>query len=169
MNLKKDLVNTLVRSSAKAQNLYLNTLKSSAKEILLIFPTNNALVRNEKIGVIQLSKEAAKERRVKVRILTPTSKLTQYIIQSLKQQQNYIDVRYIEQTFGTEATILVIDRKVSLVMELKDDSKATFVEAIGLSTRSNSKAGVLSYVAVFDSLWKQSELYQAIKESHEQT
>ena len=130
--MKKDLVNTLVRSSAKAQKLYLNTLKSSAKEILLIFPTINALVRNEKIGVIQLLKEAAKERRVKVRILTPTSKLTQYIIQSLKQQQNYIDVRYIEQTFGTEATILVIDRKVSLVMELKDDSKATFIEAIGL-------------------------------------
>ena len=84
-----------------------------------MFPTTNALVRNEKIGVIQLSKEAAKERRIKVRILMPTSKLTQYIIQSLKQQQNYIDVRYIEQTFGTEATILVVDRKVSLATGVK--------------------------------------------------
>ena len=52
-------------------------------------------------------------------------------------------------------------------MELRDDSKATFVEAIGLSTYSNSKAGVLSYVAIFENLWKQSELYQEIKESHE--
>ncbi|MGB8024910.1 MAG: hybrid sensor histidine kinase/response regulator, partial [Nitrososphaeraceae archaeon] len=76
--------------------------------------------------------------------------------------------RYIEQMSETKATILVVDRKVSLVRELRDDSKTTFVEAIGLSTYSNSKAGVLSYVAIFENLWKQSELYQAIKESHEQ-
>jgi hypothetical protein len=51
------------------------------------------------------------------------------------------------------ATILVVDRKVSLVMELRDDSTTTFDEAIGLSTYSNSKAGVLSYVAIFENLW----------------
>jgi hypothetical protein len=44
--------------------------------------------------------------------------------------------------------------------------KITF-EAIGLSTYSNSKADVLSYVAIFENLWKQSELYQAIRESNE--
>ena len=60
----------------------------------------------------------------------------------------------------TKATILVVDRKASLVMELKDDTKSTFHGAIGLSTYSNSKAGVLSYVAIFENLWKQSELYQ---------
>ena len=66
------------------------------------------------------------------------------------------------------ATILVVDRKASLVMELRDDSKTTFVEAIGLSTYSNSKAGVLSYVAIFDNLWKQTELYQKVVEANEQ-
>jgi two-component system, OmpR family, sensor histidine kinase VicK len=63
------------------------------------------------------------------------------------------------------ATILVVDRKVSLVMEIRDDSKTNFDEAIGLSTYSNSKAGVLSYVGIFERLWKQSELYQKLKES----
>ena len=52
-------------------------------------------------------------------------------------------------------------------MELKDDTKDTFTEAIGLSTHSTSKANVLSYVAIFENLWKQSELYQEIKESNE--
>src|SRR5829696_6830566 len=56
-----------------------------------------------------------------------------------------------------------VDNKVSLVMELKDDSKKTFQEAIGLSTYSNSKAGVLSYVSMFESLWKQTELYEKLK------
>ena len=53
-------------------------------------------------------------------------------------------------------------------MEIKDDSKKTFDEAIGLSTYSNSKAGVLSYVFIFENLWKQIELYEDIKKSHEQ-
>ena len=109
----------------------MDALKSASKEILLIFPTTNALVRQEKIGVIQLSKEAANGRKVKVRILMPASKLTEHIVQSLKQQQHNIDIRLIEQTFGTETTILVVDRKASLVIELKDDSKTTFVEATG--------------------------------------
>jgi two-component system, OmpR family, sensor histidine kinase VicK len=68
----------------------------------------------------------------------------------------------------TKATILVIDRKTSLVMEVRDDSKTTFVEAIGLSTYSNSKAGVSSYVAIFENLWRQAELYEQLKQAHEQ-
>jgi signal transduction histidine kinase len=66
------------------------------------------------------------------------------------------------------ATILVVDRKHSLVMELRDDSKSTFHDAVGLSTYSNSKAGVLSYVAIFKNLWKQSELYEQLMKAHEQ-
>src|SRR5947209_4746432 len=65
------------------------------------------------------------------------------------------------------ATILVVDRKASLVMELRDDSKTTFDEAIGLSTYSNSKAGVLSYVGIFKKLWNQTELYQQVREANE--
>ena len=68
----------------------------------------------------------------------------------------------------TKSTILVVDRKYSLVMELRDDTKQTFDEAIGLSTYSNSKAGVLSYVAIFENLWKQSELYEQLMKAHEQ-
>ena len=91
-------------------------------------------------------------------------------VQQLKEYcpDRVIDVRYIEQMTETKATILVVDIKASLVMELRDDSKTTFFEAIGLSTYSNSRAGVLSYVAIFENLWRQSELYQEIKESHDQ-
>ena len=117
-----------------------------------------------------MAQQAAKERNVKVRILVPANSLIEQKVQQLKQYcpNNIIDVRYIEQMTETKATILVVDRKASLVMELRDDSKTTFFEAIGLSTYSNSRAGVLSYVAIFENFWKQSELYQEIKESHDQ-
>jgi len=159
----------VIPNSARAQEIYLNIVKSATEEILLIFPTIHAFIRQEKIGVIELLKEGVKERNVKVRILVPTSTLIEQKIQQL--QQNYsdnIDFRYIEQMPDTKATILVVDRKVSLVMELRDDSKTTFFEAIGLSTYSNSKAGVLSYVAIFENLWVQTELYEQLKKANEQ-
>jgi two-component system sensor histidine kinase VicK len=95
----------------------------------------------------------------------PVNSLIEQKLQRLKENcpDHVIDVRCIEQMTETKATILVVDRKASLVMELRDDSKTTFDEAIGLSTYSNSKAGVLSYVAIFENLWVQSDLYEQLK------
>ncbi|MFZ0223545.1 MAG: HAMP domain-containing sensor histidine kinase [Candidatus Nitrosopolaris sp.] len=92
----------------------------------------------------------------------------QEIEEELAQRPIYnpnIEIRYTEQTSGTMATILVVDRKASLVMEIRDNSKTNFDEAIGTSTYSNSKAGVLSYVGIFERLWIQTELYEKLKES----
>jgi two-component system, OmpR family, sensor histidine kinase VicK len=155
----------VIPSSLRAQERYIDIVKTASKEILWIFPTANAFLRQDKIGAVPLAAQAAKERNVKVRILIPSNSFVEQKLQQLKEYcpVGTIDVRYIEQMSETKATILVVDRKDSMVMELKDDSKATFDEAIGLSTHSNSKAGVLSYVAIFEKLWKQSELYEQLK------
>jgi signal transduction histidine kinase len=163
----------VIQSSLRVQKIYLNTIKSAANEILLILPTANAVTRQEKLGVIRLTINAVKERNVKVRILMPAHESIQHVSQKLtaaveENNTNNISFRFIEQMLGTKATILVVDRKSSLVMELKDDSKLIFTEAIGLSTFSNSKPGVLSYVAIFENLWRQTELYQKLSELYEQ-
>jgi signal transduction histidine kinase len=128
------------------------------------------------MGAVPLAIEAAKKRGAKVRILVPYSKEVEDRVKLMEAELEVvgrpiynasIDVRYTEQTSGTMATILVVDRKVSLVMELRDDSTTTFDEAIGLSTYSNSKAGVLSYVAIFENLWVLTELYKQVKEANE--
>jgi signal transduction histidine kinase len=159
----------VIPSPTRAQEIYSNIVKSAAEEILWIFPTTSAFIRQDKIGAIQLAQQAAKERNVKVRILVPPSSLIEQKVQQLKEYcpDRVIDVRYIEQMRETKATILVVDRKSSLVMELRDDSKTTFFEAIGLSTYSNSRAGVLSYVAIFENFWKQSELHDQLKIANE--
>ncbi|MFL6376351.1 MAG: ATP-binding protein [Nitrososphaeraceae archaeon] len=160
----------VIANSLRAQDRYIEIVKSASKEILWIFPTTNAFLRQDKMGAIPLAIQAAQERNVKVRILLPANNLVEQKVQQLKQNCHscQIDVRYIEQMSETMATILVVDRKDSMVMELKDDSKSRFAEAIGLSTYSNSKAGVLSYVSIFENLWKQSELYEQLMKAHEQ-
>ena len=160
----------VIANSLRAQDRYIEIVKSASKEILWIFPTTSAFLRQDKMGAIPLAMQAARERNVKVKVLVPANKLIEEKVQQLKQNCHscQIDVRYKEQMSETMATILVVDRKDSMVMELKDDSKSRFAEAIGLSTYSNSKAGVLSYVAIFENLWKQSELYEQLMKAHEQ-
>ena len=154
----------VIPMSSRAKDLYLNLVKKAEKEIIIIFPTTNAFIRQKDMGVIQFSEEGARERNVKVRILMPSHKSTEDVVRQLKENYHErIDIRYIEKMSDTKATILVVDRKVSLVMELRDDSTRTFEEAIGLSTYSNSNAGVLSYVAIFENLSKQTELYEQLK------
>jgi signal transduction histidine kinase len=154
-------------SPSQTQDLYLNTIKSAKEEILLMFPTVNAFFRQGKMGVIQYTEDAAKKQRVKVRMLMPINKFAEQKVLYPKQHQNF-EIRNIEQTTETKATILIVDRKTLLVMEIKDDSKTTFTQAIGLSTYSNSKAGVLSYVAIFENLWRQAELYEQLRKSNEE-
>ena len=164
----------VIPNSARARELYLNLVKSAYEEVLLIFPTTNAFICQHEMGVVQLAKEAAQQRNVKVRILMPMNESTEPLVRSLTEEDSHhyrkydIDVRYyIERSSGTKATILLVDRKASLVMELRDDSKGTFDEAIGLSSYSNGRSGVLSYVSIFENLWMQTELYKQVKEANE--
>jgi signal transduction histidine kinase/ActR/RegA family two-component response regulator len=169
----------VISQKTKIKDLYLELLKSSKKEIMLIFPTNKAFERQERIGVIGLIKQLAKEKNVKVRMLVSVENLenNQELVQEpfpLKKnyQQdpgNNIYIRYIveQRSSGLQEIILIVDRKVSFVIELIDDTKAAFEEAIGPATYSNSKSTALSYVSVFESLWKQTELYQKLNELYE--
>jgi two-component system, OmpR family, sensor histidine kinase VicK len=177
--LDTDVIETIEKPGT-VQELYLNILKSTKTDIMIILPTANAFSRHEKLGSLRLAQEAAKERNVKVRILAPRNGNNQQtsekqMAHGLKNQYSNenMDIRYIESIDTTKApatkvTLLVADRKSSLVIELKDDLKDTFIEAVGRSTYSNNKIVVLSYVAIFENLWNQSELYQQLREAYEQ-
>ena len=82
--------------------------------------------------------------------------------QSLNQQR--LNIRFIEPYLQTKVSLLIVDRKFSLAVELKDDAAHSSYESMGLATYSNSKPTVLSYSSIFENLWKQTELYEGLKE-----
>src|ERR687891_2128720 len=149
----------VVYDAGQALELYQWLIMSAEKEIKVVFPTTNALIRQDKAGILFLLQEAAAVKKCQVKVLMPNDES----IRNFIHDNSNISMRFIDHEESGKATILIVDNKVSLMMELKDDSKKTFHEAIGLSTYSNSKAGVLSYVSMFESLWKQTELYEELK------
>ncbi|HEX5892514.1 MAG TPA: hypothetical protein VFY41_06605, partial [Nitrososphaeraceae archaeon] len=174
--IEPEIIET-IRDPVEIQMLGFELVKSATYEILVIFSTANAFHRQERAGTIELFKEAAaaEGRRIKIRILTPMDDIIKEKAQKFKEEQQQhqqhhpqIDIRNIEYPLQTKVTILLVDRKFSLAVELKDDTKETSYEAIGLATYSNSKPTVLSYVTIFDTLWKQVDLYGELRDLYEQ-
>lgn len=165
----------VIQDVSRARGLYLNLLKQATEEIMLMIPTSKGLDRLNNMGGVQILKHKSTNSGVKVRILTPlrgthtigeSNVLREFA--SIGKRHNF-QTKAIEQMTGEQprCIILVVDRKFSLIMELKDDSKDSFIEAIGPSIYSSSTFSVLSYVTIFENLWQQSELYEQIKLANE--
>ena len=160
----------VIKIPIRTKELFINLVENAKKEILLLLPTTNAFLREERIGLIHSLNDASKERSVNVRILTPINEIITKILQDLKiDDKKNFSVEPFEFTSGeinvNTVSILVVDRKESLVIEKKDDSKMDILDAIGLSTYSTSKPTVVSYINIFESLSKQVNLYNQLKDS----
>src|SRR6476646_6609951 len=158
----------IIHIPIKTKELFINLVKKSKEEVLLLLPSINAFFREERLGIFNYLKESALKNGINVKILTPTNDIIDRIIQNIKNNNNN---NFVIQSFENTSTdikintitILVVDSKESLVIEKKDDSKEDFIDAIGLATYSTSKSTVLSYVSVFESLINQIKLYEKLK------
>ena len=85
------------------------------------------------------------------------------ILEEVKSQCPQVDVRSMDKSLHTRITIALADRKECIITELKDGTNDISYSAAGLSTYSQSKSIVSSYISIFESLWKQTELYEQLK------
>ena len=157
----------IIQDPVEIQKRYQALVASAKTQVLLFLPTTTAYRREEKIGIFESLEEAA-ARGADIRILLPTDKEIEKKIKEKIKSKKGFEVRKIKTTIPTESRskIVIIDRREYLMVELKDNSKETFIEAVGSAIFSNSNSTVLSYVTMFDSLWKQSELYEKL-EAHD--
>ena len=163
----------VIQDPQSIQKLFVDMVKSVQHEVLLILPTVNAFLREYRMGIIQLLMQAMRERCVNVRILTPTNDVIDNILKNTVisyqegERRKDFDLRSInmspEETAVSTVTIVVVDKKESLVFEKTDDTKENFIEAVGMATYSNSKPTVVSYISIFESLWTQVDLYEQLK------
>jgi two-component system, OmpR family, sensor histidine kinase VicK len=166
----KPIVVEIIREPIEIQNLLINLIKSATKEIMLMIPTTNTIHRQADIGILQLLKKIATDSNVNIRIMAPLNDYSvkqkiQNVLSPPSSPSSLIQVRNIETSSATKSTIVIIDRKESLVTEVNDDSKDTFSGSLGFATYSNSRSTVLSYVSIFESFWLQTEMYKKIKET----
>jgi signal transduction histidine kinase len=139
-------------------------VRSARKEINVLFSSSNALRRQITMGVLPLLKNASERQKVKIRMLLPSSDKSEQLIEQTKSNVPKIDIRTISANLETKISILVVDSKQCLILELKDDKQSMSYDAVGLSTHSISPTIISSYLAVFESFWRQAELFEKMKE-----
>lgn len=139
-------------------------VKSARKEINVLFSSSNALKRQIAMGALPLLRNASEKQKVKIRMLLPSSDRSDQLIEETKSNVPNIDIRTISSSLETKISILIVDNKQCLILELKDDKQNTSHEAVGLATYSISPTIISSYLAIFESFWRQAELFEKMKE-----
>ena len=71
------------QNPVKILESFINIIKSAKQGISLIFPTINAFLREERVGIIELLKQSATKHNVNVRIITPTNDYIEKQIQNI--------------------------------------------------------------------------------------
>jgi YHS domain-containing protein len=154
----------IIKDPVQVQELGSKLAWSSETEILALFSTSNAFHRQERMGMLtKLQEMRKKNNKLKIRILAPYDDHINKISKTFRDEWNII-IMNLGEALRIRASILLVDRKFLLYVELKDDTKDTSYEAMGLTLYSSIRSTVISYVTIFETMWKQEELYQQLAE-----
>jgi signal transduction histidine kinase len=114
------------------------------------------------MGGSQVLTQTIQENHTKVRILIPIDEGTVELAEQINRVLPQGSFRAMDASLKTSITAVIVDRKQLMLFELKDDTKETSYEAVGLALHIDSRTLSLSYASLFDNLWKQAELYEKL-------
>ncbi len=131
----------IIEEPNKIIQIAFEMIRSAKKEVLIMFSTANAFRRQISIGGPELIKEVTSSRKdLEVRILTPADHDVELASIALATKMDNVNVRNMEATLQTKVTVVVVDRKFSLAVELRDDSQDNIQEALRSAVYSNTKS-----------------------------
>jgi two-component system, OmpR family, sensor histidine kinase VicK len=157
-------ITRVITDNNEAVEIYKSLIDTANTQILYLLPSARALIRIKSAAILHSLLDSAKVRGVKVSVLCPTDSENLHIIEQIRKTKN-IELRSYE---STTSTLLITDREHVFTAELRKNTTYNIHEALGLTTYSNSKPTVQSYITLFESLWKQKQLYDDLEESHNQ-
>jgi len=140
----------VISDPSNTEEILLNLAKSPRREILYLVPNDKALVRLQKIGLVNLLIQASRQRNAKIRIICPLSDVNSDIVRNIIDQAPEIKIIPGK---STSSGIFIVDDLKMLRVEVKDPRANDFTKAIGFALYSNSKASVSSFRMFFDLLW----------------
>lgn len=159
----------VINNREEALKTSIQLVKTAKNEILLLFSSANAFYRRivgaDGFDIVREIFNSGQE--IKIRILTPFDEKITDFVDNLKNSMK-IDVKYLPEPLQLKVTIVVVDRSHSMAVELVNDDVDNSIDAMGLSTYSNSKSTVLYYVSIFESLWKQADIYKKAEDLYSQ-
>src|SRR6476619_7095049 len=144
----------VINDTLKARDIYFNILTSTTKELLLFIPSNVIpLIKNEN-KFFSVIKSLCKNDSIQINLLSNSkaeidilSKQINKTIVSNESTSSNIKIRAFEkkeeeEEFKSLETIVIaiVDKKISIVIDLKSNNMNSFTNSIAFSICSNNKA-----------------------------
>jgi signal transduction histidine kinase len=154
----------MIQNSHEAIGRAWNLISTAKEEALIMYSTPNGFRRQLQMGQLKLFKDTIEEHPdVKIKLLIPSDEEMTATIGKAKMELPQVEFRIYGQSLKSRITIVLVDKRECIIVETKDDAKEDSYAAVGLSVYSNSKSIVVSYASIFESLWRQTEMYEQLK------
>ena len=155
----------VINNYDKAQEKYIDLAKSIDKEGLLLFANSKAMIRANKIGVLDSLVEASVKKGAIIKIVCPLAEENSKIVKMMSERAPDIRIlNYDDKYISSHSGIFVVDRAKLMRFELREPKAEEFSEAIGFVIFSNNKASVESSKSFFELLWNERIQQEKLKE-----
>ena len=155
----------IITDNEKAKNVFIDLAKSIEKEALLLFANSQALIRSDKLGIInyliEASAKAGAMKGATIRIICPLTVENSHVISKILEKAP--DIRILNSE-GSHSGLFIVDSSRFMRFELKEPRAEDFSEAIGFVIYSNSKVGLDSSKVFFELLWNERIQYEKLRE-----
>ncbi len=151
----------VITDNEKASQILVDMTKSTKSEALIFLPNDKALVRIDRLGIIDYLVKAS-QNGVNVKIISQLSEENTEI--QKKISENAPDIIILDGN-SSPYGMYIIDHKKFLRAELKRPGAEKFSDAIGLVVYSNRRMTVDSFESVFELLWKERMLVEELKKA----
>jgi len=143
-------------------------LQAVKEEMLIMLASSSSFFRMEKnIGISVLENLA--DQNIKVKVLIPSQIELHDKINQIRRKYPKIDFRLLPSNNETFIGITIVDRQKVLIHEIKDDNKIKYTDSVGMTLYIEGESTAMSYLTIFNSLWKQTEIYEKLEKAYEKS
>jgi two-component system sensor histidine kinase VicK len=148
----------------KAAHTILDLAKSVKKEALFFFPNDKALLRAEKLGLLNCVVDAS-NRGATVKIICSLSESNAETVKVLSKRAPTIQI--LNGNNNSPYGMYIVDGEKFIRAELKNPDAERFTESVGFMIYSNRKTSVDSFKSIFELLWNERAANDELRKTQE--
>jgi two-component system, OmpR family, sensor histidine kinase VicK len=149
----------VITDNEKASQILIDLAQSVKKEALFFLPNDKAMLRLDRMGLIDYTIKAS-QNGATVKIICPLSNENDHIVKRISERAPQIQVLNGNKSpYG----MYIVDNERFLRAELRQPGAEKFSDAIGLVVYSNRRITVDSFKSIFELLWNERTLVEELK------
>lgn len=153
----------VIQDAQKARDIYVDLARSIDNEGLLLFANSMAMVRADRLGIVDYLIRAS-NKEASIKIICP---ITEENIQIIKKISEKAPCIRILNGGNSQSGLFIVNNAEFIRFEIKEVLAEDFTEAVGFVIYSNTKVSVYSSRSFFELLWNERLQYEKLKEADE--